>query len=376
MTVTARLAGIGGLAVAATALFSASAFASTSAAQPSGAAVFVQTDNPSGNAIVAYNRSSGGTLDPAGTYPTGGLGGVLAGSVVDHLSSQGSLAYDPANGLLYAVNAGSNTVTVFAVHGDQLTRQQVISSGGTFPVSVAFHGDLVYVLNARGGGSVQGYQFTSGGLVLIPAWHRSLGLDPSLTPEFSHTPGQIGFTPDGSKIVVTTKANRSSIDVFTLGPSGVPVGPAMTTEPNAVPFGFTFDAQGHLVVTEAGPDAVATFTIRSDGTLADIGQTATGQSGTCWISSSGTLFYASNAGSASLSSYSSNGNGTLTALGNTPTDPGTVDSAISSDGGFLYAQTGAKGIVDEYHINPGGSLSAVGSVTVPGSAGGEGIAAS
>jgi hypothetical protein len=53
-----------------------------------------------------------------------------------------------------------------------------------------------------------------------------------------------------------------------------------------------------------------------------------------------------------------------------------VDSAISSDGSFLYAQTGANGIVDEYHINPGGSLSAIGSVTVPGSAGGEGIAAS
>ena len=28
-------------------------------------------------------------------YATGGLGGVLAGSVVDHTASQGSLTYDP-----------------------------------------------------------------------------------------------------------------------------------------------------------------------------------------------------------------------------------------------------------------------------------------
>src|SRR5471030_95319 len=54
-------------------------------------AVFVQTDNPSGNAIVAYDRNPGGTLSYAGTTATGGLGGVLTGSVVDHLASQGSL---------------------------------------------------------------------------------------------------------------------------------------------------------------------------------------------------------------------------------------------------------------------------------------------
>src|SRR5829696_6207374 len=312
-------------------------------------AVFVQTDNPNANAIVAYHRSSDGTLHPAGTYPTGGLGGVLGGSVVDHLASQGSLAYDHANGLLYAVNAGSNTITVFAVHGDSLKRLQVISSGGTFPGSVDFHGNRVYVLNARDGGSIQGYKLASGRLVNVPAWHRNLGLDPALTPEFTHTPGQIGFTPDGSKIVVTTKANGDSIDVFTLGPGGLPADPV-------------------------GTNAVATFTINGDGTLTSIAQIATGGAATCWISGTGTLFYTSNSGSDSLSGFRDTGQETLTALGDTSTDPGPVDSAIAS-GKFLYVQIGANGIVDEYRINSDGSLSAIGSVTVPGSVGGEGIAA-
>jgi len=55
---------------------------------------------------------------------------VLTGSVVDHLASQGSLTYDPWHGLLYAVNAGSNTLSVFSTHGDKLSLRQVVSSAG------------------------------------------------------------------------------------------------------------------------------------------------------------------------------------------------------------------------------------------------------
>src|SRR5262249_27518937 len=153
-----------------------------------------------------------GTLAPAGSYLTGGTGGILAGSVVDHTASQGAVALD--RGRLFVVNAGSNSVTVFGVHGDRLVRRQVVGSGGSVPVSIAVHGNLVYVLNARDGGSIQGYVRVGGDLIRVPAWHRSLGLDPTLTPEFTHTPGQIAFTPDGSKLVVTTKANGNAIDVF------------------------------------------------------------------------------------------------------------------------------------------------------------------
>ena len=59
--------------------------------------------------------------------------------------------------MLLAVNAGSNTVSLFRVRGDHLRLKQVIASGGQFPVSIAVHGNLVYVLNAGGEGSVQGY---------------------------------------------------------------------------------------------------------------------------------------------------------------------------------------------------------------------------
>ena len=88
------------------------------------------------------------------------------------------------------------------------------------------------------------------------------------------------------------------------------------------------------------------------------------------------MFYASNAGSGTLSGYGDDGSGTLQPLGTTATDAGTVDATSSADGQYLYAETGANGIVDEFRVGSGGSLTAIGSVTVPGAAGAEGIAAS
>ncbi len=106
----------------------------------------MQTDNPAGNQVIAYDRRPGGTLSEAGADSTGALGGVLSGSVVDHLASQGSLALSPDGSVLIAVNAGSNTVSVLGAHGDRLQLRQVISSGGVFPVSVAVNGCLASLM--------------------------------------------------------------------------------------------------------------------------------------------------------------------------------------------------------------------------------------
>ncbi|HEY2564324.1 MAG TPA: beta-propeller fold lactonase family protein [Acidimicrobiales bacterium] len=340
--------------------------------------VFVQTDNTAGNQVVAYDRSGNGTLTLANTYATGGLGGSLSGSVVDHLASQGSLTYDQGNHLLYAVNAGSNTVSVFSVRGDQLTLQQVVNSGGTFPVSVAVHNGVVYVLNAENGGALQEYFALFGHLLPIPGSNRALGLNPSATPQFTNTPGQVAFSPDGSKLIVTTKANGNDIDVYRVGFLGLlSPSPVVNAEPNTVPFGVTFDAAGHLVVAESSSTnpALGTFTLNQDGTVTPVDTVGTGQTATCWVTTAQGYFFASNAGSASISSFQASPSAQLTLLGQTTTDPGTVDASPSADGQFLYVQTGGNGIVDEFHVNPGGSLTEIGSVTVPGSVAGEGIVA-
>jgi 6-phosphogluconolactonase (cycloisomerase 2 family) len=340
-------------------------------------AVFVQTDNVAGNSVVAYQRAADGTLTQAGTYPTRGDGGILAGSVVDHLASQESLNYDASRGLLFAVNAGSNTVSVFGVHGDRLTLLQVVGSGGSFPVSVTVHGDLVYVLNAQGGGSLAGYRIIGGSLVPIAGSARALGLGTTASSNFVNTPGQVAFTPDGSRLLVTTKATGNDIDVYSVRPDGRLSGaPVVNTESGDVPFAISYDQYGHVLIAEAGPNAVASFSLGRSGHLTSLNTALTGQAATCWIVRAGQYFYASNAGSGSVSGYSASFSGGLTALGNTATDAGTVDATSADHGQFVYVQTGGAGIVDEYSVGSGGSLTEVGSVTVPGAVGGEGIAAS
>jgi 6-phosphogluconolactonase (cycloisomerase 2 family) len=278
------VAGLATPAFASTTSTSASARTTSFRSYGASDAVFVQTDAASGNHVVAYHRAADGALSPAGSYPTGGLGGVLGGSVVDHTASQGSLTYDPWHSLLYAVNAGSNTVSVFAVSGDHLALRQVLSSGGTFPVSVAVHGDLVYVVNALNGGSLQGYRVYGSVLAPLPGSGRALGLNPTASPQFTNTPGQVAFTPDGSRLIVTTKANGNDIDVFDVGFAGyLSAAPVVNSEPGTVPFAITFDSYGHLVIAEAGTNALATFTISGHGTLSQLDAVGTGQAATCWV---------------------------------------------------------------------------------------------
>ena len=339
--------------------------------------VFVQTDNLAGNQIVAYDRAGNGTLTQAGTYATGGLGGQLTGSVVDHVASQGSLVYDRQDGLLLAVNAASNTISVFAVSGDRLSLRQVIGSGGTFPVSIAEQNGLVYVVNAENGGSVQGYGIAFGHLFALPGTKRALGLNAAAEPQFVNTPGQVAFSPSGSQLIVTTKANGNDIDVFRIGFFGrLSATPIVNSEPEAVPFAIVFDQAGDLLVAEAGTNALASFQLHRNGTVTALDTVDTGDKATCWVAEADGRFYASNAGSGTLSAFAVGAGGQLSLLGEQATDGGTVDASASSDGRFLYVQTGAAGIVDEFAITPSGALREVGKVTVPGAVGGEGIAAS
>ena len=72
-------------------------------------AVYTMTNAAAGNSVVAFRRGSDGTLEPAGAFSTGGQG-TGAG-----LGSQGALILSPDSQWLFAVNAGSNSLSSFAV---------------------------------------------------------------------------------------------------------------------------------------------------------------------------------------------------------------------------------------------------------------------
>ncbi len=365
-------------AAAAIASLTFPAVAGADGASPGGvhhsSTVYVQTNDPTGNQIVAYN-SDGRGLHEVRRVDTGGLGVAIPGAVVDQLASQGGLVADPTDGLLVGVNGGSNTISVFHAFGPFVSRPHVVSSGGTLPVSVAVRGGLIYVLNGGGTGSIQG--FYAGSLTPIPGSHQDLGLTPNLTPAFLHTPGQVGFSPDGRHVIVTTKANGSDIDVFNLTRTGSVAGPAVVN-PSAtpVPFGFTFDRAGRLVVTEAGSSALTTYVVGANGTLTTLASTPDGLAALCWVATNGTFFFGSNAGSATVTSYRIGASGAASIVADTTTDGGPVDLATSLDGRSLFVETGASDLVDAFAVQPNGTLVATGSATpeLPGHAGLEGIA--
>jgi hypothetical protein len=57
---------------------------------------------------------------------------------------------------------------------------------------------------------------------MIMIWSPGLHLSQSATPQFVNTPGQVSFSPSGSQLIVTIKANGNDIDVFGVRPGGPP----------------------------------------------------------------------------------------------------------------------------------------------------------
>jgi 6-phosphogluconolactonase (cycloisomerase 2 family) len=342
-----------------------------SAAQSVGGAVFVQTDDLEHNSVVAFTRDSAGQLDRVGEFPTGGRGGVERDVPLDSLASQDSLTYDAAHHLLVAVNAGSNTVTTFAVSGAHLSRLQTVPSGGVFPVSVTASHDRLYVLNAGGAGNVTGYQINAAGrLNALPGASRDLGLDNAPRPEFITAPADIATTPDGAHVVVTTKANNT-IDVFNVT-SGRLSAPVENTAAAPVPFAVAFDSQARLVVANAGNSSVSTYGVKEDGTLETLtAGVEDGQAALCWLVGTGDTFFGGNAGSSSISAFAVDAAGHASLTG-TPDgvvahtgggSGGTIDLAITRDGSLLYAENAFAGTVEGYQIQADHTLQLVATAT-------------
>ena len=362
-----------GLGVTAT-----SAVASADGFHANAHALFVETDAPAGNSVLSYLRGPDGTVSYAGTFATGGLGQAAANAVADPLASQGGLALVGGGAELVATNPGSNTVSVFAVHGARLRLVEQVASGGSFPNSVASYGDLVAVLNAGGSGSVAEFNLRDGRLVPRAGDVRSLGLNNTTPPDFVHGAGQVGYTPDGHHLIVTTKHSSDAYEVFSVDAHGaLGASPVVTPADNAVPFAFNFDANGNLVGVEASNSSLSTYSVNANGTLTSLGSVSDGAKALCWISSAKGYFFGDNAGSASISSFDENGSGAPQLVNATAASAhaGTTDSTVSPDGATLYVLSGGAGTLDVYSVASTGSLSQVETVfNVPVAS--EGIAAS
>ena len=340
-----------------------------------GSVLFVQTNDPTGNAIDVFNRNADGTLTFLRSYSTGGLGGRAAGSASDPLASQGSLQLVPDEGLLLAVNAGSGSISVFRVEGNSLRLAQVVASGGPFPAAIAIHGNLAYVLDAGGDGFISGFRIADGALRPIAGSTRALGLGNAAVPFFLGSPAQVGFSPEGDHLIVTTKTHNT-VDVFGIGSDGVPSAAAVNNAAVPVPFAFVFDSAGRLVLNFAGSSSLQTFTIDENNTITPVGSAVSDtRAALCWVTPASRYLYGSNTGTGDVSEFRVTDTGAVILVSATAASgiPGATDSSAS--GRFLYVQSGATGTVHVFQIGEGGALTQIQVVAVPGGGSQEGIAA-
>jgi 6-phosphogluconolactonase len=327
-------------------------------------AVFVMTNAASSNEVIAYKRNADGSLEQARSFPTGGRG---SGGVTDPLGSQGSLTLTDDRSFLLAVNAGSGSISVFRVHGNRLSLVDRVPCGGSEPVAVAQHGNLVYVVNAGGSSNVTGFRLGGNGK-LKPIANSIAFLTTSNSGAAS-----LSFSPDGQFLLVTEKLTNR-IDVFhlqldgTLGPRVVTAGVGPGT------FSVVFSPNGAALVSETGPtggsnaSAISSYAALPNGALSPISASVPTQgAATCWqaVTPDGRFVYTSNSASSTISGFAIGAKGALTPLPGTvaatlPAGSTNLDMAISSDGNYLYTLNSGTGSVSILGINEDGTLTSLG----------------
>jgi 6-phosphogluconolactonase len=314
-------------------------------------AVYTLTNSPAGNAVAVFDRAADGTLTAAGTFPTGGLGSGAG------LGSQNSLVL--VHDTLFAVNSGSNQISVLDVQPNGVQLVGVVGSGGTQPISLTVSGKLLYVLNAGTPANISGFRIDGDGLTPLAGSTRPLSPGAS-------GPAQVSFGPKGDTLVVTEKTSNT-IDTYTIGKDGLPSAPIAHASTGGVPFGFDFAGKGYVLVSNASGSA-SSYALGADGSLDPVGgPVPTNQAAPCWLVSSknGRYAYTANAGAGSISGFAVAKDGSLTLLNasgvTASTGPGShpLDEAVSENGRFLYVLTDGYHTVTGFAIGEDGSLTQV-----------------
>lgn len=337
--------------------------------------VYTLTNATTSNEVLIFNRTAGGQIAAAGSVPTGGIGSGGG------LGNQGASAMDADNRFLFAVNAGSDDISVFRIQRDGLRLVERVASGGSRPISLAVSRNFLYVLN---NGAAAGSSDTVAGFHVSESGRLSPIVNGLVLSAASVGPAQIGFNNDGDVLVVSEK-NTNNLDVFTVDEHGVASGPFVIPSAGQTPFGFAFGKRKQLFISDAfggaaGAGAVSSYIVFGKGSLRTVSNSVPdAQSAPCWVvlTSDGRFAYTTNTGSGTVSGYSvefggrlrlltSGGQTAFTGDGSKP-----LDASISNDGRYLYVLAPGTGNIQGFFLGIAGSLSPLTHSTgVPASASG------
>lgn len=370
----------------------AAALLSPSSASAKAPAVYTQTNDPANNEVVVFDRDSDGSITEIQRVSTGGQGrhgNPPFGQA--HLDSTGAVELTDNGRLLFAVNAGSDTVSSFAVRPDgtlRLVDQE--STDGTRPISADSHKGLLYALNLDTG-TITGLHYDNRGR-MTPISGSTKPL--SVTSGDRGLPSQVTFNPQGTVLSVTLRLAKR-IDTFAVHADGT-TGPAVPNAADAdLPFAMDWDNRGHLIVSNAGrfgdpfgdptsfPGSGSSYGL--DGTtLTALDNESSGARATCWVvvTASGKYAFMSNTLSNTVSRFRISPDGDLTLLGVTPTSllatgfTAPTDVGLSGNSKYLYVLNvfRPQATIDVYRVR-NGNLTHLGEVSSSLSEGLTGLAA-
>ena len=316
---------------------------------------YTLTNDGDSNGVVILNRLADGTLAEMTGSPvaTGGRGLVVPPG--GDLDSQGPLRIYRKH--LLAANPGSDSIAVFEIASSGALKAvpgSPFPSGGSHPMSLAVHGDIVYVANQAvpfanptGSPNITGFRLDKAGS-LIPIAGSTIEFPPG------EGPAQVEFNPSGTVLAVTAGLVQSdgSVRSFAMQSDGrLKEGtgsPFKVSRTNALsgPVGFSWTADGRrIMVTNFRGSAIRVFSIdpNTAGLTLEGAPYPNQQRAMCWaaLGPDGKTLHVSNYVTNNVSVFSIAADGTLALIGNSAPKrfssiPDSKELQVSADGKFLY----------------------------------------
>lgn len=369
-------------------------------------AVYVQT-NEIDNQIIVYQKNDDGSLTEVKRVPTGGKGvgenrplhGGKPGP--DPLASGDSLIMAEESTLLFASNAGDNSVSVFKINENGIPALiDREPSNGDIVNSLAYHApsDTLYVGHLRGPQHISVMDFSDGDLALREGFHSietnklkgRLQSHVVLSPAGDYLLGNVlaDQKPDGSGIHGSSEKN---LVVFPVQEDGALGSPHFHTLANGEePFSSIFLDSGennHFLTLFAESNNVALHKLGSDGKVTQLSVTKGDDSAIggkpleyCWVSLSPDHDYAyvTSFGTSDVVSFKIDGKDVSVAQQGIATVPANSDfkagagiptsapvDSWGSDDGYFYQLYGANGKLGAFKMTENGGLEEIALYDVP-----------
>ena len=393
-----------------------------------GGHLYMQT-NEVKNAIIHYHRSANGALTEVERVATGAAGSGQMSPIYhvnrpNDFEGAGSLCLTPDRRLLFAANAGDNSVSSFAVDKEgRLTLQDGkrtgnTQNGGAKSLAYASSTRMLYVVHTVGPDHLRLMSVDDQGKltprpeqysVNTKDWPNRVPTMSVLSPNgkfllvgttFDELPSR--KNPDGSLIlwiphgengalhvIASNAPDADGIVVFRVGGDGTLGEPSFNDAGGASPFylAFLHNRPDTLMIGYAVSNGVGMASFDEEGRvhpgkLVELDTSAGTPSELCWlaVTPDDRMVYTTNFGYSNVSSYRIEGNmlsiakdpacakvrgdGTFRAINGTVSS-GPSDSWISPDGAYLYQIYGNASKLVGYATHADGSLSEITNVKIP-----------